>query len=132
MEGKFGSEVAAGSGGSVTCGAVGMVGRDGIGTLGIGKLGSGTLGSGTLGSGKSGRGTAGSGTGKLGNGGSGSGSGRVGSGGKSTLETWCTFADFGRIRASATLVSLIMDENVRSRSGKMNVKLLEPIVGANK
>ncbi|TKY71501.1 hypothetical protein E2542_SST00232 [Spatholobus suberectus] len=108
----------------------------GIGTLGIGTPGRGTAGIGTgnsgIGSGGSG-GNAGSGTDGSGGSGSGSGTGTVGSGGNSTLEPSCIFAGFGRLRASATLVSLIiMDDNVRSRSGKMNEKLLEPIVGASK
>ena len=93
------------------------IARAGTGTLGSDKLGTGTSGSGTAGSGKLGSGTAGTlgrGTGRDGNS-TAEGNGRT---------------DFGRRRASATLESMMMDENVRSRRGKRIDMLLQPIVGA--
>ena len=93
------------------------------GTLGIGKF---------PGTGKSGIGTPGTGKfpGKLGIGTLGTGTGKFpGTAGKLTLEGR---TEFGTMRASATLESMIMDENVRSRRGTMIEKLLQPIVGATK
>ena len=83
------------------------IARAGTGTLGSDKLGTGTEGSGTAG-------TLGRGTGRDGNS-TAEGNGRT---------------DFGRRRASATLESMMMDENVRSRRGKRIDMLLQPIVGA--
>lgn len=85
-----------------------------------------TSGIGTLGTAGS-SGTGGRVTGKFG---SGATSGRGTTVGISTLEG--NKADFGRVRASATLESMIMDEKVTSTSTKMNDNLLEPIVGASK
>jgi len=93
------------------------IARAGTGTLGSDKLGTGTLGSDKLGTGTEGSGTAGTlgrGTGRDGNS-TAEGNGRT---------------DFGRRRASATLESMMMDENVRSRRGKRIDMLLQPIVGA--
>lgn len=86
-----------------------------------------TSGIGTLGTAGS-SGTGGRVTGKFG---SGATSGRGTTVGISTLEG--NKADFGRVRASATLESMIMmNENVTSTSAKMNDNLLEPIIGASK
>lgn len=111
-----------------TSGIPGTLGTSGIpGTSGI--LGTpGT--SGTFGiPGTSGIGRAG----KPGCGRDGSGTGRVGiTEGNSSLESLCIFDNCGRLRASATLVSLINDEKVTSRSGKTNDKKLRAIFGANR
>lgn len=89
------------------------VGRcTGIGT-GTGTLGTGTPRSGT----GTGTGISGSGTGKP--------IGKVT--GNPILETDGR-SDFGTTRASATLESIIMDENVRTRTVKIIEKLLQPIV----
>ena len=88
-----------------------------------------TSGIGTLGTAGS-SGTGGRVTGKFASGGNGTKAGRGTAVGISTLEG--NKADFGRVRASATLESMIMDEKVTSTSTKMNDNLLEPIVGASK
>lgn len=89
-----------------------------------------TSGIGTLGTAGS-SGTGGRVTGKFASGGNGTKAGRGTAVGISTLEG--NKADFGRVRASATLESMIMmNENVTSTSAKMNDNLLEPIIGASK